>query len=402
MNDIAIRAQGLSKQYTIGRTQSQWGNFTKKATFVKQTDADIVWALHDVSFDVRRGEVLGIIGRNGSGKSTLLKILARITKPTTGEADVFGRVGSLLEVGTGFHPELTGRENIRLNGAMLGMRRAEVNRHLDAIVAFAEIDRFIDTPVKRYSSGMYMRLAFSVAAHMQCEILLVDEVLAVGDAHFQKKCLAMLGRQQSHGRTVLFVSHNTGAIRNLCQRVLVLRSGGVIYDGAPDEGIGKYMEMVGASTDLSLKDFSGTLMAKILMTSLEINGRRGFSSVCPEENVTFVLKGDCLERIPKFRFSVSVSRDGVRLFTVHDVKAPVPVEKGPFRVTISIPPYILRPGLHTIGIGGHDGGVYAIGNDWIYANDIASLDVRSEWSEMNDFGGTGLVNVPYMGTRECT
>src|SRR5581483_8501340 len=183
------------------------------------------WALKDVSFEVKVGEALGIIGRNGAGKSTLLKILSRITRPTTGYADVYGRVGSLLEVGTGFHPELTGRENIYLNGAILGMTRRDIQRRFDEIVAFAEVENFLDTPVKRYSSGMYMRLAFAVAAHLEPEILVVDEVLAVGDAEFQKKCLGKMGDVAKEGRTVLFVSHNMNAVEHLCQRVLLFQSG---------------------------------------------------------------------------------------------------------------------------------------------------------------------------------
>src|SRR5438552_2159457 len=186
-----------------------------------------LWALRDVSFEVQQGEVVGIIGRNGAGKSTLLKVLSRITEPTSGRITIRGRVGSLLEVGTGFHPELTGRENLFLNGAILGMRRTEIIRKFDEIVAFAEIDKFIDTPVKHYSSGMYMRLAFSVAAHLQPEILLVDEVLAVGDAEFQKKCIGKMGEIAKEGRTVLFVSHNMNAIESLCDRALLLKHGQV-------------------------------------------------------------------------------------------------------------------------------------------------------------------------------
>ena len=184
----------------------------------------MIWALKDVSFRVERGEVLGVIGRNGSGKSTLLKILSGITEPTTGEADINGRVGSLLEVGTGFHPELTGRENVYLNGAILEINKAEIKRKFDEIVAFSEVGKFIDTPVKYYSSGMYIRLAFAVAAHLEPEILLLDEVLAVGDAAFQQKCLGRMGAVAKEGRTVLFVSHNLAAVRNLCNRTLLLES----------------------------------------------------------------------------------------------------------------------------------------------------------------------------------
>ena len=200
-----------------------------------------IWALKDVSFTINRGEVVGIIGRNGAGKSTLLKILSRITEPTIGFAEIHGRVGSLLEVGTGFHAELTGRENIYLNGAILGMRKTEIERKFDEIVAFAEVEHFIDTPVKHYSSGMYLRLAFAVAAHLEPEILLVDEVLAVGDAQFQRKCMAKMEDVGRQGRTVLFVSHNMPAVTRLCQRTILLGKGGVQMDGPSHQVAGSYL-----------------------------------------------------------------------------------------------------------------------------------------------------------------
>jgi lipopolysaccharide transport system ATP-binding protein len=200
------------------------------------------WALKDVSFDVEQGEVLGIIGRNGAGKSTLLKILSRITPPTEGTVEIHGRVGSLLEVGTGFHPEMTGRENIFLNGSILGMKKTEIEQKFDEIVKFSEIDKFLDTPVKRYSSGMYVRLAFAVSAHLEPEILIVDEVLAVGDASFQKKCLGKMGNVAKEGRTVLFVSHNMGAISSLCSRTILLSKGHKIADGETDQIIDEYID----------------------------------------------------------------------------------------------------------------------------------------------------------------
>jgi len=206
-------------------------------------DGEAIWALKDVSFEVEEGEIVGIIGRNGAGKSTLLKILSRVTAPTSGEIKVRGRVASLLEVGTGFHPELTGRENIFLNGAILGMTKGEIRKKLDEIVAFAEIDQFLETPVKRYSSGMYVRLAFAVAAHLDPEILVVDEVLAVGDAAFQKKCIGKMGEVAKGGRTVLFVSHNMGALRNLCPRALLIHLGKVEADGLSDEVVSQYIQM---------------------------------------------------------------------------------------------------------------------------------------------------------------
>ncbi|MCZ7554739.1 MAG: ABC transporter ATP-binding protein [Anaerolineales bacterium] len=253
MSDVAIRVEGLSKAYRIAH-QAQGAHRYRtlredlvalaRAPFSRRDGRprrETIWALHDVSFEVKRGEVLGIIGRNGAGKSTLLKILARITRPTEGYADVLGRVGSLLEVGTGFHPELTGRENVFLSGAVLGMTRAEVRRKFDEIVDFAEIEKFLDTPVKRFSSGMYMRLAFAVAAHLEPEILLVDEVLAVGDAQFQKKCLGKMGDVARAGRTVLFVSHQMNTIQALCQRSLVLNHGGVVYEGSAGEAVDFYL-----------------------------------------------------------------------------------------------------------------------------------------------------------------
>jgi len=251
--DLAIRVSGLSKQYTIGVRARRHDTVREQMTAAvksffrdgfRRAPSQTHLALDDVSFDVRRGQVVGIIGGNGAGKSTLLKILSRVTAPSTGHAQIRGRVGALLEVGSGFHPELTGRENVFLNGAMLGMTRAEVRRKFDEILDFSEIHQFIDTPVKRYSSGMYVRLAFAVAAHLEPDILIVDEALAVGDFAFQRKCLGQLQNQAGSGRTVLFVSHNIGAIRMLCQRCLLLRSGRLVLDGPVDDVIERYIQDV--------------------------------------------------------------------------------------------------------------------------------------------------------------
>jgi len=246
MSDTVIKVENLSKQYRIGSAKEGYRTFREtlvdaaKAPFQKisslinpksafrSPQSETIWALKDVSFEVKRGEVVGIIGRNGAGKSTLLKVVSKITEPTKGRVEIRGRVGSLLEVGTGFHPELTGHENVYLYGAILGMDRWEVTRKFDEIIAFAELEKFIETPVKRYSSGMYMRLAFAVAAHMETEILLVDEVLAVGDVAFQKKCMGKMGSVASEGRTVLFVSHNMNAIERLCQTGLLLDNGHIV------------------------------------------------------------------------------------------------------------------------------------------------------------------------------
>jgi lipopolysaccharide transport system ATP-binding protein len=263
MSHIAIRVEKLGKQYRIGQLERYKAlrdtltdvistPFRAAVSLVRgrglrngnSPSERKIWALRDVSFEVQHGEILGIIGRNGAGKSTLLKILSRITEPTEGSIDIYGRVGSLLEVGTGFHPELTGRENIFLNGAILGMRRAEIIRKFDEIVDFAEIEKFIDTPTKFYSSGMYMRLAFSVAAHLEPDILLVDEVLAVGDIAFQKKCLGKMGDVANEGRTVLFISHNMAAIERLCTKVLFLEQGRIIPTASMREAIAIYIGSV--------------------------------------------------------------------------------------------------------------------------------------------------------------
>jgi lipopolysaccharide transport system ATP-binding protein len=248
-----VRVENLSKEYHLGERGAAYGSLRETITDAVRAPlrsfrrsngsakSNTIWALRDVSFDILPGEIVGIIGRNGAGKSTLLKILSRITEPTSGRAELYGRIASLLEVGTGFHPELTGRENIFLNGAILGMARAEIEKKFDEIVAFAEIEKFIDTPVKRYSSGMYVRLAFAVAAHLNPEILVVDEVLAVGDAQFQKKCLDKMQSAGEQGRTVLFVSHNMPAVTRLCERTILLEEGRILTDGPSREVVSTYL-----------------------------------------------------------------------------------------------------------------------------------------------------------------
>jgi lipopolysaccharide transport system ATP-binding protein len=258
MRPIAVHAEGVGKYYRIGQGGRQQhlrdviaGAVTRPVRRLTGRPApdlphyggeDHIWALRDVTFDIAQGEAVGFVGRNGAGKSTLLKILARVTEPTEGFIDLYGRVGSLLEVGTGFHTDLTGRENVYLNGAILGMRRREIQRKFDEIVAFSEVERFIDTPVKYYSSGMYMRLAFAVAAHLDPEILLVDEALAVGDAGFQQKCLGKMGDVSRSGRTVVFISHDMGAVKNLCERVFWLKDGQIANQGEPNRVIAQYLE----------------------------------------------------------------------------------------------------------------------------------------------------------------
>jgi lipopolysaccharide transport system ATP-binding protein len=262
MSEIAIRVRNLGKQYHVGKLEQSGRYKSLRESLTRaaaapfrmlrslmpgdgsqrdDVDQTMIWALREVSFDIRRGEIVGVVGRNGAGKSTLLKILGRITEPTTGRAEIYGRSGSLLEVGTGFHPELTGRENIFLNGSILGMRRLQIAQRFDEIVSFAEVERFIDTPVKHYSSGMYLRLAFAVAAHLDTEILLVDEVLAVGDYRFQEKCLGKMRDVASSGRTILYVSHSMASIQALCERALAFSAGRLVADGSPREVIAGYI-----------------------------------------------------------------------------------------------------------------------------------------------------------------
>ena len=294
---LAIKVENLSKAYqlgeigtgTISRDLERWFAKVrgKEDPFLKIGEAndravkgtsDVVWSLKDINFEIEQGEAVGIIGRNGAGKSTLLKLLSRVTSPTTGEINVKGRIASLLEVGTGFHPELTGRENIYLNGAILGMRKKEITRKFDEILDFAGVERYVDTPVKRYSSGMYVRLAFAVAAYLESEILIVDEVLAVGDADFQKKCLGKMGQvSKGEGRTVLFVSHNLSSITTLCSQGILLEEGKVIYDGMIDRTIDLYTDnknKIGTKKEFALNNAPGNEFARILSVSVEGNKQK--------------------------------------------------------------------------------------------------------------------------------
>jgi len=286
MGKPVIKVENLSKAYQIGQIgtgtisrdlERFWMTrvMGKEDPFLKigetndrsvKGQSDIVWSLRDVNFEINQGDVLGIIGKNGAGKSTLLKLLSRVTAPTTGEIKVRGRIASLLEVGTGFHPELTGRENIYLNGAILGMRKKEISRKLDEIISFSGVERYIDTPVKRYSSGMYVRLAFAVAAHLESEILIVDEVLAVGDAEFQKKCLGKMGDiAKGEGRTILFVSHNMAAIQNLCATGMVLKNGTLKYNGAVDVAVQEYLKDTASAVSLAdMTDRQGNGIIRVI------------------------------------------------------------------------------------------------------------------------------------------
>lgn len=308
---------------------------------------DEFWALKDVSFDIKQGDRVGIIGRNGAGKSTLLKVLSRITEPTSGSVAIQGRVASLLEVGTGFHPELTGRENIYLNGAILGMSKAEIAKKFDEIVAFAEVERFLDTPVKRYSSGMYVRLAFAVAAHLEPDILIVDEVLAVGDAQFQKKCLGQMEKAGKDGRTVLFVSHNMAMISNLCQRGIVLEGGKLLFDGAVSDAVVKYYQ---SSTEKGVAAGQFESESAVLLGS-ELIGAGGALDITIHDDLTVRMRykikrsvnGIC---VPNFHV---FSADGSCVF----ITSPPGVGKmpsGEYFADCKIPGDLLNDGAYCIGV----------------------------------------------------
>jgi lipopolysaccharide transport system ATP-binding protein len=313
---------------------------------------DEVWALRGVSFEVKQGEILGIIGRNGAGKSTLLKILSRVTSPTKGEVRIKGRIASLLEVGTGFHPELTGRENIFLNGAILGMTKGEIRTKLNEIIAFAEVDKFLDTPVKRYSSGMYVRLAFAVAAHLESEILIVDEVLAVGDAQFQKKCLGKIGDVAHEGRTVLFVSHNMNAITALCPKVIVLKEGSVIFNGKAEESLNYY----GASSSVSGCIDLASKRPGAYLQSLNIiqNGKSSSGILKADDKVDLVFSLKTSKPLSKTKLAVGFTNmRGGRVFAVGSWlgSSQMPVLKQDTTITIrfQMPPII--PSRYTLDIG---------------------------------------------------
>jgi len=321
MSDVVLSAEDLGKQYFLRHRAGGYDTLREKlgeglrrltsgvraAPGGDAATLEEFWALRHVSLQVKQGDVLGVIGRNGAGKSTLLKLISRITEPTEGRLRIRGRAASLLEVGTGFHPELTGRENIYLNGAILGMPKSEIRAKFDQIVAFSEVARFLDTPVKRYSSGMYVRLAFAVAAHLEPDILIVDEVLAVGDAAFQKKCLDRMAEVARLGRTILFVSHNLGLVRSLCRRGVLLENGGLVCDGTAEETVARYLESLeeAAATDL-LEHTQRRGSGRVRLARLEIIGVDGFATQQLQAGgpVRFVLHAT--ERLPALSCSFTI------------------------------------------------------------------------------------------------
>ena len=362
---LAIEADRLSKRYRIGQLQAAYGTLreslgrtAKRLVGAEQRHhRDEIWALRDVSFRIDEGEVLGVIGRNGAGKSTLLKVLTRITTPTSGRAIIRGRVGSLLEVGTGFHPELTGRENIFLNGSILGMKRREIQRKLDEIVDFSGIEKFIDTPVKRYSSGMYVRLAFSVAAHLEPEILLVDEVLAVGDAEFQRRCLGRMEDLGGSGRTVLFVSHNMQAINQLCDRAILLDGGNIVEDGESSEVVTRYLQSTHGTgsrrTWTDLASAPGDDLAKLLSVRVVDNAGSTVETADVRRSVGIEIGFRVLRDGPPVFPKIKVrDRQGDIAFNALDTSErwSEPLPPGDYTATAWIPGNLLNEGLASIDV----------------------------------------------------
>ena len=389
MSQKAVIAEKVGKLYRLGNTQDTLARTLSDAVLgmirrrpTPDKRAQDLWALDDVSFEIADGEVVGIIGRNGAGKSTLLKLLSRLTEPTRGRITVEGKVGSLLEIGTGFHPELTGRENIYLNGTILGMSRSEVAHRFDEIVAFAEIDRFLDTPVKRYSSGMYVRLAFAVAAHLEPDILIVDEVLAVGDLAFQRKCLGRMGKVAEEGRTVLFVSHNMAAIKTLCTRALLIQGGKLVADGPVEDTVTKYLDATWpVSSDGSIPERDGGIgSGEALLRNVRVTNKAG-------EHIDYVHLGqpfrvtslyEVLEELDEVVIEVGISTpDGTRIITALSTDSDRPtmtLAPGLQEITVELGATLLPHPQYVVDVAMHQRSGLTI--DWIErATQFAALNV---------------------------
>lgn len=411
---IAIKAENISKAYQLGdfgtgtisrdlerfwaRMRGKEDPFAKIGEVNDRTTkgkSDIVWSLNDLAFEIEQGDAVGVIGRNGAGKSTLLKILSRVTSPTTGSIKVKGRIASLLEVGTGFHPELTGKENIFLNGAILGMRKAEIRRKFDEIVEFAGVERYVDTPVKRYSSGMYVRLAFAVAAHLDSEILIVDEVLSVGDAEFQKKCLGkMEDVSKGEGRTVLFVSHNMGAILNLCHTGLLLDKGRKVTFGPIHDTLNQYNYLLNTGEDIG-GVFSGTLKDQMVFNKIVINGQTYSNILAMDQAIHVTVHGSVSKAIKKATFIISFFHNGARLFTLRENADGKNLEIGDFTASFNISGNVLRPGNYTLAIG-----AWGDHDDWIWGTDLYMLTIAETWNEVIRKTDEGIFNGEFLRINE--
>lgn len=395
----AIEIQNLGKQY---RRREQSGKRYKtlrdslmsawwKKT--KEQDDDFFWALRHLDVSINPGEIMGVIGANGAGKSTLLKLLTRVTAPTEGSFTLRGRVASLLEVGTGFHPELTGRENIFLSGTIMGMQRAEIKRKFDEIVAFAGVEQFLDLPVKRYSSGMYVRLGFAVAAHLEAEILLVDEVLAVGDAAFQKKCLGKMDDVAQSGRTVLFVSHNLGAVRQLCTRSMLVNQGMLKKIGETEEVLETYQETIQNKIPSKIperkKGVKEVEIRNVFINGISVN--RGIPYIDAQEKLIIETEIYIDDTRP-LQINIGFYKEGIRLFTLQDVAEPTANKKQDNIIAsrFVLPANLFKKGTYTMGIGGNINGVKG---DWFWSKDYCLLEVGQANISIGDQLSFGVVNI---------
>ena len=369
MSVPVISIDGLAKRYRIGvrstdhgrLTESMWTGITSlfgrrhRGELSDHVDEREFWALRGVSLEVNQGEVLGVVGRNGAGKTTLLKILSRITEPTEGYAELHGQVGALLEVGTGFHPELTGRENVFLNGGILGMSRHQIRAKFDEIVAFSEVEKFIDTPVKRYSSGMFVRLAFAVAAHLEPEILIIDEVLAVGDINFQRKCLGKMEDVAREGRTVIFVSHNTGAVAELCTRAILLEGGKKIADGPVSRVLDEYAELMSVTGGSHAPlERDPRLDASIVGVQMREPGGSARGTFDLSEPIEIAVRFDVSSRLHGYQLTVGLLRNGVRIIHTFDTDelTEIPArDPGQYEACWRVPAMTLKAGRYTVDVG---------------------------------------------------
>ena len=418
MSDVVIRVQNLSKRYRLGeirtgRTLSEAIETAFRRRFLPKSlpsnlsgraaaHAEVLWALKNVSFEVNRGDVLGIIGRNGAGKSTMLKIMSRITEPTSGQIEIRGQIGSLLEVGTGFHPELTGLENVYLNGAILGMSRAEIDRQFDAIVDFAEIARFIDTPVKRYSSGMQTRLAFAVAAHLDAPILIVDEVLSVGDAAFQKKCLGKINAMTGNGRTVVFVSHNMGAISELCNKAALMHHGQLLGFGATRNMIDQYVHLLGQSSQGGEIAVDETAPFSFISVSAAKNNGEPSDVFDIADDIVITVTYRTRRRIDGLQLAAIFSRNMTEVFYAMDtdgMDALATVEPGLYRATYSIPGMFLKAGSYSVRFAAGDAEENMQELDYALPFQVEELSINTLQKGYRN-GRPGLVISPGVWTTE--
>ncbi|MSP37998.1 MAG: ABC transporter ATP-binding protein [Deltaproteobacteria bacterium] len=414
MSDIALRADRLGKKYRLGQRENYFmlrdvlarsmaGPLRRLFPNRQNVPAppeparveDSIWALKDVSFEIKQGDVVGIVGRNGAGKSTLLKILSRIIEPTEGEARIYGRIGSLLEVGTGFHPELTGRENVYLSGAILGMRKSEIEAKFDEIVAFAEVEKFIDMVVKHYSTGMYLRLGFAVAAHLEPEILIVDEVLAVGDAAFQEKCLGKMGDVAKHGRTVLFVSHNMAALQVLCTKALLIESGTVQFEGDSTQAISRYLRSVNAELPAAAPAL-GTIPrqngSRAVFVQGSLNGRPLATAHCAGARERLDIELSVALEQPVRQCSLEIAFEteaGLRVYAIDSrwTLKPMDLAAGDHELHCALGEIPLVPGRYFISLGFAGDGRQA---DWLYR--IAAIEIAA-----TDVYGTGELPLASQG-----